>query len=70
MTLSGAAMILQNDFSFVRNNGVTFYRLVFETNGIPKVKEAIHIAEDLTITLTYENIHVPLPDILRTTGGK
>ena len=55
------------DFSFNKlDDSVIFYRLVFSENGVPQVKESIRICSDLRVSLTYEGIHIPLPEWLKT----
>ena len=49
-----------------RENCVVYYRLVFNDDGVPQVKESVKINENLNVALTYEGIHIPLPQWLRS----
>ena len=54
-----------SEFTF-RNMGdsVVYFRLVFN-EGIPIVKESIRISNTLQVSLRFEDIPVPLPEMIR-----
>ncbi len=54
------------EFSFRHlGDSVTYYRMIFES-GIPVIKESIGITDQLQVTLSFEGIRVPLPDMIRS----
>ena len=56
-----------NGFQFrSRNDCVVYFRLTFDENDVPQVKESIKVNKNLNVSLSYEGIHTPLPQFLRS----
>ena len=53
------------DFEFKRFDDHVYFRIEFNKNFVPGVKESIVVDKDLHVKLFYEGSHVPLPEWFR-----
>ena len=56
----------QNEFTFKHlGDAVVYFNMVFE-DGVPTIKEAIKITESMQVSLSFEGVPIPLPDMIRS----